>query len=223
MNYAVLQKCSLFHGMTAEEIEGSLAAIPYHVEDYKKGMFIVFARDEARRVGVILSGRARVEKLFGAGSQMNVTVRTAGDMIGPAAVFSKAGKYPCDIVALEPTSILMIRKEDLLALMQRSSRMMTNFLGQLASAAYMLQQKIELLSYNGISQKIAFSLLMHQRQTGKSAFRIPSSVTNWAMMLNVSRPSLHRELKKMEESGLIRYAPPIIEMLDPDGLAALLS
>ena len=44
----------------------------------------------------------------------------------------------------------------------------------------------------------------------------------WAMLMNVSRPSLHRELRRMETEGLIRYTPHRIEILTPDGLEALL-
>ena len=43
--------------------------------------------------------------------------------------------------------------------------------------------------------------------------------------MNVSRPSLHRELRRMETEGLIRYTPhriDRIEILTPDGLEALL-
>ena len=36
----------------------------------------------------------------------------------------------------------------------------------------MLQQKLELLSYSGVSQKAAFWLLMQARQTGKDTIRI---------------------------------------------------
>ena len=45
------------------------------------------------------------------------------------------------------------------------------------------------------------------RQSGKRVIRIPDSVSNWAMVMNVSRSSLHRELKKMETDGVIKYVP----------------
>ena len=62
--------------------------------------------------------------------------------------------------ALEPVTALMFRREDLLALMQKDVRILENFTMEIASAAYMLQQRVELLSYNGIAQKAAFWLLM---------------------------------------------------------------
>ena len=145
-------------------------------------------------------------------------------MIGPAAAFSAMEKYPCDVVAMDTaTTVLFFRKNDLLRLMDKFTGIMQNLTRQLATATFMLQQRLELFSYSGIAQKAAFFLLMYERQTGRTSFNIPGSLTKWAMQMNVSRPSLHRELKKMEVDGLIRYKPPVIEMLDLDGLQKKLS
>lgn len=64
---------------------------------------------------------------------------------------------------------------------------------------------------------------MQARQTGKKEVRIPGSVSKWAMLLNVSRPSLHRELKRLEEDGIISCAAPMITILDDDALKDVLS
>ena len=144
-------------------------------------------------------------------------------MIGAAAVFSRNQKYPCDVVSLEPVTIMMFRREDILLLLQKDLGIMKNFMTELATATTMLQQRVELLSYSGIAQKAAFYLLVQARQSGQKVIRIPDSVSNWAMVMNVSRSSLHRELKKMETDGVIKYVPPVIEILDPDSLQNILN
>ena len=179
--------------------------------------------EDANRIGFILEGIVQVQKLFPNGSQINVSVRRAGELIGPAAVFSKSQKYPCDVIALEPATILFFQREDILLLLQKDLRIMKNFMTELATASFMLQQRLELLSYSGIAQKAAFYLLIQARQSGKNVIRIPGSVSNWSMVMNVSRSSLHRELKKLEADGLISYAPPVIEILDFDALQNVLS
>ena len=136
---------------------------------------------------------------------------------------AKSQKYPCDVVSLEPTTIMMFRREDILLLLQKDLRIMKNFMAELATATYMLQQRLELLSYSGISQKAACFLLIQSRQSGKNVVRIPESVSNWAMVMNVSRSSLHRELKKLEMDGIITYDPPTIEIHDNEALQNVLS
>ena len=223
MDYTVLENSTLFQGVEANVLRGYLEETPHHIQCYDKEETIFHLMDPALRIGIILEGRVEAQKSFPNGSQVNVSVRGPGEMIGPAAVFSKSQRYPCDIVALEPATLMMLRKEDLLSLMQKDVKILQNFTTEIASATYMLQQRLELLSYSGIAQKAAFWLLMQVRQTGKTAVQIPASMSRWAMIMNVSRPSLHREMKKLEEEGIIRYERKNIYVLDPDGLQAVLS
>ena len=197
MDYTVLENSTLFRGVTAKDLRAYLEETPHHIQCYDKE-----------------------ETIF---HLMDPSVRIPGELIGPAAVFSKSQHYPCDIVALEPTTLMVFQKEDLLSLMQKDVRILQNFTTEIASATYMLQQRLELLSYSGIAQKAAFWLLMQIRQTGKTAVKIPDSMSRWAMIMNVSRPSLHREMKKLEKDGIIRYTGKIIDVLNPDELQSVLS
>ena len=118
---------------------------------------------------------------------------------------------------------MMLRKDDLLALMQKDLRILENFTTEISTATYMLQQRLELFSYTGIAQKAAFWLLLRYQQSNSRIIPIPGSVTKWALRMNVSRPSLHRELGKMEKKGYIRYSSKQIEIIDADSLQNLLS
>ena len=223
MDYSVLEKSTLFSGVPTKELRDDLEAVPHHIQCYDKDETVFHLMEGANRIGVILEGRAQAQKPFPNGSQVNVSVRNPGEMIGPAAVFSRSQKYPCDVVSLEPSTIMMFRREDILLLLQKDLRIMKNFMAELATATYMLQQRLELLSYSGIAQKAAFYLLIQARQSGNNAIRIPESVSNWAMIMNVSRSSLHRELKKLEVDGIISYDPPTIKIHDPEALQNVLS
>lgn len=222
MDYSVLESSTLFKGIPARELRDILEATPHHIQCYDKDETIFHMMDAASRIGILLEGRVQAQKSFPNGSQVNVSVRSPGDLIGPAAVFSVNHRYPCDVVALEPVTVMMFRREDILALMQKSIRILENFTTELASATYMLQQRVELLSYNGIAQKAAFWLLMQAKQNGEDSVRIPESISKWAMLMNVSRPSLHRELKKMEDEGMINYSPAVIRIVNQDALQAIL-
>ncbi|MBQ8955221.1 MAG: Crp/Fnr family transcriptional regulator [Clostridia bacterium] len=223
MDYSVLEKSALFHGIPASELRAILASSSHHIQCYERGEIIFHLMDQASSIGIILEGRAEAQKSFPNGSQVNVSVRGPGTMIGPAAAFSSAQIYPCDVVALEPVTILMFRKEDLLSLMHENVRILENFTTEIASATYMLQQRLELLSYSGIAQKAAFWLLTRMRQTGNNAVPVPESVSKWAMLMNVSRPSLHRELKRLEGQGIIAYSSAVITIQNEEALREVLS
>jgi CRP-like cAMP-binding protein len=223
MNDTILLESPLFRGLSSEELKALLKNTPHFIQHFDKNDTIFLQMDPANRIGIVLEGQVQAEKTFPNGSMVNVTARGPGNIIGPAAAFSKNHRYPCDVIASEPAAVMMLHKEELLALMQKDRRILKNFITELSTAAYMLQQRIELFSYNGICQKAAFWLLLRHRQTGNETIPIPGSVTKWALSMNVSRPSLHRELKKMEGRGLIRYSPKQITILDAEGLQDVLS
>ena len=220
---SVLERSVLFKGVSAKELRDVLEETPHHIQCYEKEETIFHMMEDAARIGIVLEGRAQAQKAFPNGSQVNVSVRGAGELIGPAAVFSNSRRYPCDVVALEPVTVMMFRREDLLGLLQKNALILENLMTEIASATYMLQQRLELMSYNGIAQKAAFWLLMQARQSGKDTVKIPDSISKWAMLMNVSRPSLHRELKKLGDEGIISYSHPNIQILDRDALQNVLS
>ena len=223
MDYSVLEKSTLFRGIPAKELRDTLETVPHHIQCYDKGEVILRLMDEASRVGIILEGRAEAQKPFPNGSQINVSIRMPGEMIGPAAVFSTSHKYPCDVVAIEPITLMMFRKKELMLLMQKDVRILENFTTEIASATYMLQQRLELLSYSGIAQKAAYYLLMQSRKIESDKIPIPDSMTKWAMLLNVSRPSLHRELKRLESQNMIHLETHHVKILEPKALLEILT
>ena len=218
----VLENSSLFHGFSKKDIDEIMNSLHYSVLLYGKGETVFRLMENADRLGIILEGYVQIQKFFPNGSQINVSAKGKGELIGSAAVFSKEQRYPCDIIALEETKIMIIHKTEMTKLMQKNNGILQNFITDISSATYMLQQRLELLSYNGIAQKIAFYLLIQERKTGRKRIRIPESVTNWAMVMNVSRTSLHRELKKMNDEGIIAYASPFISINDSDRLMKFL-
>ena len=222
MDSSVLAKCALFRNISEEDLSKLLQGFECNVRTFEKGETVFRFMNRAESVGIVLEGSIAGIKPFPDGSEMSVTLRKQGDLLGQAAAFSAMRRYPCDLIAHERSSVLILRREELLALMRKDARVMESFITGIASVTYMLQRRLELTGFKGIAQKAAFWLLMKSEASGEKKVMIPGSVSNWASVMNVSRPSLHRELRKMEEKGLISYAPPEIEILDYRGLRALL-
>ena len=150
MDYLNLLKSPLFRNMSTADVREVLDNVQHRIQCYDKEETIFLQMEKADRVGIVLDGQVQAQKTFPNGSMVNVSTRSAGDLIGPAAVFSKNHRYPCDVVASMPATIMMFRKDDLLALMQRDIRILENFTTEISTATYMLQQRIELFSYPGI-------------------------------------------------------------------------
>ena len=223
MDYFALTNSTLFSGMPENDVKDLLKETPHQIMRYGKEEAVFHMMDSADKIGILLKGRVEAQKSFPNGSQVNVSVRGPGELIGHAAAFSSSHRFPCDIIALDSVTVMMLKKEHLLTLLQKDARILENLITEISSTTYMLQQRLELLSYKGIAQKAAFWLLMEARRTSAREVRIPDSVSKWAMLMNVSRPSLHRELKRLADQGIITYSPPIIEIRNRTALQDVLS
>ncbi|MBQ9328835.1 MAG: Crp/Fnr family transcriptional regulator [Solobacterium sp.] len=222
MNVNELASCAMFKGISPHEIEQYLNLISYRIETYEKGESVFHLMEDATHIAIILQGKVQIQKIFPSGKEMQVNMAMAGDMIGEAAVFSRQQKYPCELVALTHSELLLLERDEMLKLLHSDLRLLNNFISDLSTAAFQLQHRIELLSYSGIQQKIAFYLLSHSMRLNTAIVPIPESISKWALVMNVSRPSLHRELKDMEQHGLIKIAAPNIIILDTQALRAVL-
>ena len=222
MDCQVLKKCALFRNVPEDDLMKILQGFECNVRVLGGGGGVGRVGGGGGGVGGVGGGGSGGIKTFPDGSEMSVTLRRQGDLLGQAAAFSAMRRYPCDLVANERSKVLILKREELLSLMRKDSRVMESFIIAIASVTYMLQRRLELTGFRGIAQKAAFWLLMKSEEMGKKRIMLPGSVSNWAAMMNVSRPSLHRELRKMENDGLISYAPPEIEILNAEGLKALL-
>ena len=94
MNYSVLENSALFSGVPAKELRDILETVPHHIVRYDKCETVFHLMEDADRIGIILKGRVQAQKPFPNGSQINVSIRNPGELIGPAAVFSQGHDLP---------------------------------------------------------------------------------------------------------------------------------
>ena len=80
-----------------------------------------------------------------------------------------------------------------------------NFLKLLSQKALMLNRKVEYLSIKGIRAKVSTYLYDQYLLQGSRDIQLSLNRTELADFLNVSRPSMSRELGKMREEGIIDF------------------
>ena len=92
MDYTVLERSTLFHGINAKDLRRILESVSHHIQCYDKDEVIFHLMEEADRIGIILEGRAQAQKPFPNGSQVNVSIRNPGEMIGPSPLWCSEKK-----------------------------------------------------------------------------------------------------------------------------------
>lgn len=212
----------LFKGLSQDEIELCLKCSDARLKDYEKNQIIFSQMDPPKALYVLIGGSVSVCKDTPDGRRYIVTNIEEGDIFGEVYVFLKKADYNYYVLSNMNSTVLAIPKEYFFTTCDNScnahSLIIQNMLGILAQKAYFLNNKVQLLTSGSLRQKIAKYLL--DNCNNKKYVKLSMNREQFASYLNVTRPSLSRELINMQEDRLIEVDRDMIKILEMDKLSS---
>ncbi|RDU24525.1 Crp/Fnr family transcriptional regulator [Anaerosacchariphilus polymeriproducens] len=216
-----LSVCPIFFGLNRESISTILEQIEYKTKRYEKNDIVYHANEYSLYMCIIISGYVEVKKILTSGNTVSVFHRNKGELFGGAIVFSSVSSYPYDVIAKEKSEILFIHKYSILESLCKEPLIVSNILNLFSNRVLEYEKRLELYSYSSIMKKIAFSLL-YEFTIKNDTVILPFSKKTWAEHLNVSRPSLCRELKILCDKNILKVNDRTIIIIKKDVLENLL-
>lgn len=187
------------------------------IRHFPKGTFIFKELDRPGQVYVLLDGKVVIAKGTLSGKRILITrIEQSGEMFGEVYAFLGKACYPMYAEAAEDTLVLIVDNDIFFGedggQPRAVQKMRNNLLTVFANKAYRMNQKLRVLGGGGIREKIACFLVEQQDKEG----RINGSFSREEMAdyLNVARPSLSRELGKMQQEGIISLERRQIQIKD---------
>ncbi|WP_304508905.1 Crp/Fnr family transcriptional regulator [Anaerotignum sp.] len=217
----VLYKCIIFRGLDKAQIRLVLSRTRYHIKEYGKNEFICREDQFSKNVGIIILGSIEIQKLLASGNLICIFHKNKGDLFGGAVVFSTETTYPCDVFSRTNSKILFFPKQSIFE-MCKEALIAENILNAFANRIIYYEKRLELFSYSSIKTKIAYFLIHEIKTADNSIIHLSFTKKTWAEYLNVSRPSLYRELKKLCNDNIIEINKDKIIILDENALIDLL-
>lgn len=89
----------------------------------------------------------------------------------------------------------------------------------LSDKAMSLNKQVEYLSIKGMREKLCTYIWEQYKKQGSLLIHLPMKRNEMADFLNVSRPSMSRELCKMRDEGLIDFYLSTVKIVDPQQIA----
>jgi CRP-like cAMP-binding protein len=218
----VLFHCPLFSGIEKPEIQNILRQTQSHVSNYKKNEYIFQLDRPSEYIGIVIHGSVEVQKISSSGKLLNLLSRNKGEVFGGAAIFSRKLSPNVNVISKESSKVLFIHKQSVIDILCKNNTIASNILDMSANNIAHLNQRIELLCISSIQKKIAFTLLFDMQPSELNLVKLPFSKKSWAEYLNVSRPSLCRELKCLCVEGVIEVKNKAIKIVDKQKLQLLL-
>lgn len=220
-----LKNSPLFENMTEEDINGCLRCSGSEVVLYKKEDIIFFQKEVPKKLYILLEGSVAVcSDSFSGKRNIITTFNGSGELFGEVFLFLTGKKYDNYAQAVEDSRVLQMPKDFLYHTCKETcgyhSKLISNMLSILAKKAYHLNQKLQIMSSATLREKIAKVLVKNALPNGN--VRLAMNREELADFLNVARPSLSRELMKMQEEGLVTIDKRKIVITNLDELKSIL-
>ena len=217
-----LEHSGLCREFTQDEILSLIEEKDTDIKRYEKGSFIFEEDDTPDKLYVLIEGYVEVSKMTFSGKKILITtIENPGDMFAEVYMFMGKGKYDMSAQAVEESVVLSVSCDFFENISHNikagvSAKIRKNLMSIFAMKAYNLSGKVRLLGSGSIREKIALYLIENQTASGQIT-KNPSR-EELSDYLNVTRPSLSRELGNMEKEGIIKLDGRKIIIVSQDKL-----
>ena len=211
----------LFLDMSPEEIGDCIAFSGAQIRSCEKNEMVFTALDTPKSIFVLMEGSVLICKDTLSGKRdIFLNVNRPGDVFGEVYLFMGKDSYEYYSVAQQKITVLEIPKAYFYHTCPENcthhTKLIRNMLQILAHKAFHFNLKLQILASGNLRQKIARYLL--ENLGGNKTVIMSMNREMFADYLNVARPSLSRELIKMDNEGLVRLDGKKISIPDPNML-----
>ena len=217
-----LRTCQLFAGLPLPDLE-NIAEVTA-VKSLEKGEYLFREGGPAHGFYVVQRGAVNIHRVNAAGKEQIIHIFRTGDSFAEVALASATG-YPADARALEPTQVLLVQKEGILALLRRQPELALRMLGSMSSHLRVLVGQLEDLTLKDVETRLANWLVKRcPNPQCETPVKIELMMTKrvLAAELGTVSETFSRTLAKFREQKLIAVKGKTVTVLSPSKLNALL-
>lgn len=209
----LLKTNPLFTGLSEEELTSLIDSDGCRIENYKKDSIIAQEREICQAIGIVIKGSLSVSELAPSGISLMVQILSSGDCFGVALVFAKKHAYPFSVISFASSSILFVSFGIMKQLVETNKQFNINLISFLSDNTVHCQNKVHILLQKEVRSRLILYLANECRNLGCLSFVLPHTKTEIAELLAVARPSIPRELSRMQHDKLIKIEGKTVTIL----------
>jgi len=212
-----LRKSLLFIHMTDHDIENCITCSNSEMRSYHKGEIIFSQQGKPEKLFILIEGSISIcHDTISGKHNLIAAITEPGDLFGEVFLFLGKPSYDNYAIAADNSKILQMPKDFLYNTCSHNCNyhtlLISNMLSILAEKAYYMSQRLQIMSSTSLRQKISRVLLKNAAADGNVTLTMNRE--ELADFLNTARPSLSRELMKMQEEELIRINKKNIKIIN---------
>ncbi|MGI6123238.1 MAG: Crp/Fnr family transcriptional regulator [Acetivibrionales bacterium] len=217
-----LLKCELFNNIGEDELKPLLGCLKPLFQCYPKNAIVVRNGERLDSLGIVLEGEASVYKESISGNRVLLKNIGIGEMFGEIAVFARQNEWPALVQAITPLTVCFISKNKIIDQCENvckwHNHLINNMLGLVSERALILSKKMEYISIKTMRSKLSTYIYEQYLKRKTPTLTLPMNRQQLADFLNVSRPSMSRELSRMRDEGIIDFHQSAVRIQDIEKL-----
>ena len=200
-----LRHVSLFESLDQQELE-ALSDVAF-TRTFSKDNVIILAEEEGDTLFILKKGQVKVSIVSEGGREVILSLLGPGSVFGELSLLDGKPRS-ANVVAIEETELLMLRRVDFLQLIYKTPQIATALLAELATRMRKTDRQIEGLALLDVTSRISDTLLQLATEQGAETtdgVTIESRPTQQelANMSGTTRETVSRVLKRLEGQGYI--------------------
>ena len=182
------------------------------LKKYTKDEILFSAQENANGFYYVQSGEIRVYKMDENGREVEVVRLEPGDFLGEAIVFVSL-RFPFFAQAVKDSKVLFFEKKRILWKIESDPLAAKFFVNLLAKKCLVLNKRIESLGLQTVRQRLVQYMLLRCRGEEQCVIELRMKKSELAKMLGTISETLSRNLKQMQEEGLIEVKGSRIQVI----------
>ena len=193
------------------------------MRQHSAGTYIFEQGGLPTRLFLLLSGQVQICKDFTSGKRDVLYLVEPGNVFGEIFLFGDRKKYWYDAVAVTDVSVLEMPWDFFYHFCSNAcdhhKQLTQNMLEILSEDNFKITRKLHIISTSSLRERIAIWLIDSMNEN--SVVELRMNREQLADFLGVARPSLSRELMRMQKDGLIEVSRKTIRICDRDAVEML--
>lgn len=218
-----LEQSKLFQTINTEETERILKCSKSIMKKYSAGTYIFEQEGVPSRLFLLLEGKVQICKDFTSGKRDVLYLVEEGSVFGEIFLFGDRKRYWYDAVAVTNVTVLEMPWDFFYHFCSNAcehhKQLTQNMLEILSEDNFKITRKLHIVSTSSLRERIAIWLIDSVDEKGN--VQLQMNREQLADFLGVARPSLSRELMRMQKDGLIQVDRKVIRLCDREALEVL--
>lgn len=210
-----LKQHPIFAELTEETIATYVLEEHTEIKTFSAKQIAYSSSTDRVRIGILLSGKARVET----DAQALLKSLRVGELFGIANLYAEDEPFPTSIVTTAEAKILFLDGDAVKRLIEEVPSVRRAYLAFQSGRIVYLNRKIATLTAGSAERRLAVFLLEYEQD---GVFTPPCPMNRLAELLGIGRASLYRAIDALCAEGLIEKQGKTIYLRNKDALLRLI-